>query len=49
MVNVTSLLIKAENALVFNFGVRAQIWCVKGMLLLKVSSEKKKLGFMGFN
>ena len=42
VVKVTSLLMKAESALEFSFGVRAltemNIWCVKGMLL----------GFKGF-
>ena len=42
VVKVTSLLMKAESALGFSFGVRAltemNIWCVKGMLL----------GFKGF-
>ena len=40
MVRVTSLLIIAASALVFNFGVRAwtemKIWCVVGMHRLKV-------------
>ena len=44
---VTSLLIGAENALGFSFGVRAQtemkIWCVKGLYKLKVVSQEKKV------
>ena len=53
MVKVTSLLIKAESALGFSFGVRAQtemkIWCVKGMHLLKVVSSEKIQGLTGFS
>ena len=49
MVKVTSLLIKAESALGFSFGVRAEtemkIWCVKVMHLLKVGSSEKNLEF----
>ena len=54
MVKVTSLLIKvkAESALRFTFGVRAQaemkIWCIKGMHSLKVVSRGKNSGFKGF-
>ena len=48
MVKVLSLLIVAESALGFSFGVRAQteskIWCVKGMHL---TSSEKNLGFKG--
>ena len=48
MAKDTSLLIKAESAPGWSFGVRAQtevkIWCVKDVHLLKlVSSEKKQL------
>ena len=46
MVKVTSLLIEAESALRFVFGVRAQTemktWYAKGMHLLKVVSGEKK-------
>ena len=49
MVKVTSLLIKAGSGLGFNFGVRAwtemEIWCFKGMYMLKVVSSEKNLGF----
>ena len=48
MVKVTSLVIEAESAIGFSFGVRAQtemkIWCVKTMHLI---SSKKMLGFKG--
>ena len=48
MVKVTSLLIEAESALGFSFGVRAQtemnIWCIKSMHLI---SSEKNLGFKG--
>ena len=41
-----SLLLVAESALGFNFGVRApkelEIWCAKGMYTLKVVSSGKK-------
>ena len=51
IVKVTSLLVEAESALGFSFGVRTQtemkIWCVKGMHLLKVVSSEKQLGFKG--
>ena len=45
------LLIEAESALGFSFGVRVQtemkIWYVKGMQLLKVVSSNKNVGFKG--
>ena len=51
MVNVTSLLAKAESGVGFSFGVRAwtevKIWCVKGMYRLKLISSEKYLGFKG--
>ena len=47
MVKVTSLLIEAESALGFGFGVGAwpemKIWCIKGMHLLEVVSSVKKI------
>ena len=50
MVKVTSLLIEAESALGFGFGVRVRtemkIWCIKGMHLHKVVSSVKKLGLI---
>ena len=46
MVKVTSLLIEAESAIGFSFGVRAQtkskIWCIKNMHLLKVVPSEKE-------
>ena len=41
---MVKVLIKPESALGLSFGVRAQtemkIWCITGMCILKVSSEK---------
>ena len=48
MVNVTSLLAKAGSGVGFSFGVRAwaemEIWCVKGMYRLKLTSSEKNSG-----
>ena len=48
MVKVTSLLIVAESALGFSFGVRdpteIKIWCVKGMHMPRLISSEKNLG-----
>ena len=49
MVKVTSLLIEAESAIGFSFGVRAQtemkIWCVKGMYMLNKLKNFDNKGF----
>ena len=46
MVKITSLLIVAESALRFSFGVtplaEMKIWCIKGIYMLKVVSSEKK-------
>ena len=51
MVNVTSLLAKAESGVGFSFGVKAwtemEIRCVKGMYRLKLISSENKSGFKG--
>ena len=50
---VMSLLAKAGSGLGFSFGVRAwtelEIWCVKGMYRLKLTSSEKIQGLKGFN
>jgi len=50
MVKVTSLLITAGSGLGFSFGAwtEMEIWCIKGMFMLKVVSREKNLGFKGF-
>ena len=52
MVKIMSLLIKATCGLGFSFGVRAwtemEIWCVKGIFMLKFVSSDKQLRFKGF-
>ena len=52
MVKVTSLLINARSGPGFSFRVRAwtemEIWCVKGMVILKLVLSEKNLGFKGY-
>ena len=45
MVKVTSLLVKPESALGFDFGAQTEmkIWCVTGMHMLKVISSETNL------
>ena len=49
---VTSLLVKAESAFEFSFGVRAwtemEIQCIKDMYRLKLVSSANSLGFRWF-
>ena len=51
MVKVTSLLINAGSGPGFSFGVRAwtemEIWCIKGIFMVKVVSSGTNLGFKG--
>ena len=51
VVKVTSLLLMAGSGLGFSFGVRAwtkmEMWCIKGMHMLKVVASESNLGFRG--